>query len=123
MFQFDSIFYDNPLSASFFMTTTMQSTSTKNQDDSELDTAEPPLYKVIILNDDYTPMDFVIYVLTQIFKHSETEAHKIMLDVHQQGSGIAGIYNFEIAETKSYQMNQLAKQNQYPLKSIVEEDN
>lgn len=101
----------------------MQSTSTKNQDDSELDTAEPPLYKVIILNDDYTPMDFVIYVLTQIFKHSETEAHKIMLDVHQQGSGIAGIYNFEIAETKSYQMNQLAKQNQYPLKSIVEEDN
>ncbi len=123
MFQFDSIFYDNPSFASFLITTSMQSTSTKNQDDSELETAEPPLYKVIILNDDYTPMDFVIYVLTQIFKHSETEAHKIMLDVHQQGSGIAGIYNFEIAETKSYQMNQLAKQNQYPLKSIVEEDN
>lgn len=88
----------------------------------EVETQEPNLYKVLILNDDYTPMDFVVYVLKTFFKHDDRSAEKIMLDVHKQGSGIAGIYNFEVAETKALQVNQFAKSNKYPLKSITEED-
>ena len=85
-------------------------------------TQEPKLYKVIILNDDYTPMDFVVYVLKTFFNHDDVSAQKIMLDVHQKGAGIAGVYSFEIAETKSYQANQLSKQNKYPLKTTIEEE-
>lgn len=88
----------------------------------EVETEEPNLYKVLILNDDYTPMDFVVYVLKTFFKHDDRSANKIMLDVHKQGSGVAGIYNFEVAETKALQVNQFAKSNKYPLKSIIEED-
>lgn len=88
----------------------------------QVETEEPPLYKVLLLNDDYTPMDFVIYVLKTFFKHDDASAEKIMLDVHKLGSGVAGIYNFEAAETKSMQVNQFAKSNKYPLKSTVEED-
>lgn len=88
----------------------------------EVETEEPNLYKVLILNDDYTPMDFVVYVLKTFFKHDDRSANKIMLDVHKQGSGVAGIYNFEVAETKALQVNQFAKNNKYPLKSITEED-
>ncbi len=80
------------------------------------------MYKVIILNDDYTPMDFVIYVLQNIFNHDEGQAHKIMLDIHKKGSGLGGVYTHEIAETKSMQMNMSAKENKHPLKSFVEED-
>jgi ATP-dependent Clp protease adaptor protein ClpS len=97
-----------------------------NETDSDLmydnETKEPSMFRVIILNDDYTPMDFVIYVLVNIFKHDEGSAHKIMLDIHKKGSGLGGVYTFEIAETKSIHMNQLAIENKYPLKSIVEED-
>lgn len=88
----------------------------------ETQTKEPVLYKVIVLNDDYTPMDFVIYVLKIIFGHNDLDAEKIMLDIHKKGAGLAGVYTFEIAETKSYAMNQLAKDSKYPLKSIIEED-
>ena len=88
----------------------------------EVETEEPNLYKVLLLNDDYTPMDFVVYVLKTFFKHDDRSAEKIMLDVHKLGSGVAGIYNFEVAETKALQVNQFAKSNKYPLKSIVEED-
>ena len=88
----------------------------------EVETEEPNLYKVLILNDDYTPMDFVVYVLKTFFKHDDRSANKIMLDVHKQGSGVAGIYNFEVAETKALQVNQFAKSNKDPLKSITEED-
>jgi len=88
----------------------------------QVETEEPSLYKVLLLNDDYTPMDFVVYVLKTFFKHDDASAEKIMLDVHKLGSGVAGIYNFEVAETKSMQVNQFAKSNKYPLKSIIEED-
>jgi ATP-dependent Clp protease adaptor protein ClpS len=88
----------------------------------EVETKEPPLYKVLILNDDYTPMDFVVRVLQLFFKHDERSAEKIMLDVHKLGSGVAGIYNFEVAETKAMQVNQFAKSHKYPLKCIIEED-
>lgn len=88
----------------------------------EVETEEPNLYKVLLLNDDYTPMDFVVYVLKTFFKHDDGSAEKIMLDVHKLGSGVAGVFTFEVAETKALQVNQFAKSNKYPLKCIVEED-
>lgn len=90
--------------------------------DSELSTDEPKQYKVLMHNDDYTPMDFVIFVLKKIFGKNESDAHQIMLDVHHKGVGLAGIYSFEIAETKVMQANQFAKNNQYPLKTSFEEN-
>lgn len=88
----------------------------------EVETEEPSLYKVLLLNDDYTPMDFVVYVLKTFFKHDDRSAEKIMMDVHKLGSGVAGVYNFEVAETKALQVNQFAKSNKYPLKCTVEEE-
>lgn len=97
-----------------------------NSDTSDIlyqnETKEPPMYRVIILNDDYTPMDFVIFVLKKIFQHDDSRAEKIMLDIHKKGAGLGGVYTHEIAETKSLQMNQLAKDNKHPLKSYTEED-
>ena len=84
---------------------------------------EPRLYRVLMHNDDYTPMDFVIFVLKKFFGKAETEAHKIMLDVHNKGVGLAGLYSFEVAETKVAQANQFAKSNEYPLKTSYEEEN
>lgn len=80
----------------------------------------PSFYKVILLNDDFTPKEFVVMVLEKIFSKSSNEANQIMLQVHHKGSGLAGIYSFEIAETKAFQCHQLAKQNKYPLKCTVE---
>ncbi|MFP5520329.1 MAG: ATP-dependent Clp protease adapter ClpS [Bdellovibrionia bacterium] len=82
----------------------------------------PKLYKVLLLNDDYTPMDFVILVLTRFFKKTEDEATQIMLDVHKKGSGIAGVYALEVAEMKVMQVNQFARINQHPLKSTMEQE-
>lgn len=90
--------------------------------ENEILTQEPKLYKVLIHNDDYTPMDFVIFVLKKFFNKSEELAFKIMLDVHNKGLGIAGIYTFEVAETKSMQVNQFCKNNQHPLKTTFEEE-
>lgn len=83
---------------------------------------EPKLYKVLLLNDDYTPMDFVVFVLKKFFSRSDSEAQKIMLDVHNKGSGLAGVYSFEVAESKVHQVNQFSKNNQYPLKTTLEEE-
>jgi len=80
----------------------------------------PKMYKVILLNDDYTPMDFVILVLKRFFAKTEEQANKIMLDVHKKGAGIAGVFTLEIAEMKVMQSNQLARQNQHPLKTVLE---
>jgi ATP-dependent Clp protease adaptor protein ClpS len=88
----------------------------------EILTEEPKQYKVLMHNDDYTPMDFVIYVLKKIFNKDEMDSHKIMLDVHNKGVGVAGVYSFEVAETKVMQANQFAKNNQYPLKTSFEEE-
>lgn len=84
------------------------------------ETEEPPLYQVLLLNDDYTPMDFVVHVLQKHFHKEFSEANKIMLQVHQQGRGLCGIYTYEIAETKVHQVNQYARQHQYPLKCVME---
>jgi ATP-dependent Clp protease adaptor protein ClpS len=84
------------------------------------ETRTPALYRVIIMNDDYTPMDFVIHVLQKFFNKDIPEATKIMLQVHQQGAGICGIFTYEIAETKVYQVNQYSRQNRHPLKCTME---
>jgi ATP-dependent Clp protease adaptor protein ClpS len=81
----------------------------------------PKMYQVILVNDDYTPMDFVVLVLKKFFSKKEEDAIKVMLDVHQKGAGTAGVYTLEIAEMKVMQTNQFAQLNQYPLKSILEE--
>lgn len=83
---------------------------------------KPSLYKVILLNDDFTPMDFVVYVLKSFFNKTDDEAHDIMMQVHKNGAGIAGVYSFEVAEMKSAQVNMLAKENQHPLKSVIERE-
>jgi ATP-dependent Clp protease adaptor protein ClpS len=84
-------------------------------------TKAPSLYKVIILNDDFTPREFVVHILIRFFGKSETEATTLMLRVHHHGSGVAGVYSHEIAETKTYQVNNYSKQNQFPLKCVMEE--
>ena len=83
---------------------------------------KPSLFKVILLNDDFTPMDFVVYVLKSFFNKTDDEAHDIMLCVHKDGAGVAGIYSFEVAEMKSAQVNMFAKDNQHPLKSVIEKE-
>lgn len=83
-------------------------------------TESPRKYKVILLNDDFTPMNFVTFILQRYFSKTADEAEKIMLDVHKQGAGVAGIYTREIAEMKVHQVNGISKQNEYPLKTIME---
>lgn len=83
-------------------------------------TKRPPMYKVILLNDDYTPMDFVVMVLEQIFRRTHAEAMKIMLEVHQKGAGLAGVYTRDVAETKVDQVIEYARINDYPLQCALE---
>lgn len=81
----------------------------------------PKQYKVFLLNDDYTSMDFVVDILMKIFRKSFHEAHSIMLEVHEKGRGLCGIYPYEIAETKVFQVGSMARENGFPLKAILEE--
>ena len=81
---------------------------------------QPPLFKVILLNDDYTPMEFVIEVLEGFFKMNREQATHVMLNVHTQGKGVCGIYTRDIAETKSAQVNQYARECQHPLLCEIE---
>lgn len=82
----------------------------------------PPLYKVIMLNDDFTPMEFVVHVLQSYFRKSEEEATQIMLHVHQRGVGVCGVYTYEVAETKASQVMDLARKNQHPLQLQLEKE-
>ena len=82
---------------------------------------EPALYKVLLHNDDYTTMDFVVYVLEVVFHKSTAEASKIMMNVHQQGVGIAGVFTREIAETKVVIVHDMARKNEFPLKCSLEQ--
>jgi ATP-dependent Clp protease adaptor protein ClpS len=81
---------------------------------------QPPQFKVVMLNDDFTPMEFVVQVLQQFFSHSREKAVQIMLVVHQKGRATAGIYPAEIAETKTAQANAYARKNQHPLLTVLE---
>ena len=82
---------------------------------------EPPLYRVVLINDDYTPMEFVVGILESIFGMERTRATQVMLEVHTKGKGICGVYNFEIAETKVAQVMGIAQQHQHPLLCTMEE--
>lgn len=83
-------------------------------------TKKPSMYRVLLMNDDYTPMEFVVSVLMGIFKKSQEEATQIMLNVHQTGIGTCGIYTFEVAETKVAQVMDAAKRAQHPLQCTLE---
>ena len=81
---------------------------------------KPKLFKVILLNDDYTPMEYVVKLLKEVFKKSENDAINIMLMVHKKGSGVCGVFTKEIAETKVFTVLRKAKNDQHPLKCIME---
>jgi ATP-dependent Clp protease adaptor protein ClpS len=80
----------------------------------------PSLYKVLILNDDYTPMEFVVHVVQKVFNKSHDEATRLMLKIHTEGMGVCGMYPLEIAETKMNKVLNLAKEEQHPLQCIIE---
>ncbi len=82
---------------------------------------KPKLFKVLLHNDDYTTMEFVVFVLMSIFHRSETDAVQIMLHVHKNGIGVAGVYTYEVAETRIAQVEALARQHEYPLRCSMEE--
>ena len=82
---------------------------------------KPPLFRVVLLNDDYTPMEFVVEVLELIFGMDRPKATRIMLEVHTKGKGVCGVYTYEIAETKVAQVSTYAQQNQHPLLCTMEE--
>lgn len=84
-------------------------------------TQEPTLYKVLLLNDDYTTMDFVVHVLETVFQKSPAEAYRIMMHVHVHGRGLAGIYPWEVAETKVETVIRMAREAGFPLKAVAEE--
>ncbi len=99
----------------------------KIEEEFELDLAleleEPQMFKVLLHNDDYTSMDFVVEVLIGIFHKTHAQAEQIMLQIHEKDKAICGVYSFEIAQTKAEQVKQRAKQNEFPLLATIEEDN
>ena len=98
----------------------------KQRDDTVLEakrakTKPPPMFKVMILNDDYTPMDFVVIVLQKFFSLGREKAMQIMLKVHREGMGVCGVYSKDVAATKVDQVRSYAKQHQHPLQCVMEE--
>ena len=85
-------------------------------------TQRPPLYKVLILNDDYTPMEFVVLVLQRFFRMDMDQATQVMLHVHQKGVGVCGVFTYEVAETKVTQVIDFARQHQHPLQCTMEKE-
>ena len=95
-------------------------TDTKTR--TKIKTTKPPMYKVLLLNDDYTTWDFVVYVLVRFFGKSEAEANKLTLDVHQKGIVLAGVYEHEVAETKANQVIASAQKAGHPFRAVVEKE-
>lgn len=85
-------------------------------------TKKPSMYKVLLLNDDYTPMEFVVLVLERIFHKSQEDATRIMLHVHQRGVGVCGVYSHDVAETKVTKVVEFARRHQHPLQCTMEKD-
>lgn len=85
-------------------------------------TKKPSMYKVLMLNDDYTPMEFVVHVLERLFGKPREEAHRIMMHVHRRGVGICGVFTYEVAETKVTQVVDYARQHQHPLQCTLEKE-
>ena len=90
-------------------------------DEAQPKVKRPPLYRVVLLNDDFTPMEFVVDVLQTIFSMERTRATQVMLEVHTKGKGLCGVFSYEIAETKVAQVMSLASQHQHPLLCTMEE--
>lgn len=90
-------------------------------EESPPETAEPPLYRVILLNDDYTPMEFVVEVLERFFAMDRAMATRVMLEVHTRGKGVCGVFTYEIAETKVSQVTSYSREHQHPLLCTLEE--
>ena len=82
----------------------------------------PPLYRVLLHNDDFTTMEFVVFVLQTVFNHRESDAVRIMLNVHRQGLGLAGVYTYEVAQMKVDKVTSIAQANEFPLLCTMEED-
>ena len=91
------------------------------QGESEIELRKPSLYRVLIHNDDYTSMEFVVFILQTVFERSESEALQIMLKVHNEGMGVAGLYTYEIAEMKVVKVTSIAQANEFPLLCTIEE--
>ena len=98
----------------------MASPGEKVQERTRTKQKEPELYKVLLLNDDYTTMEFVVQVLEHVFEKSTAEAYQIMMQVHTQGRGIAGVYPWEVAETKTETVTSLAREAGFPLRAAME---
>ena len=95
-------------------TSTLTKTRTK--------TAKPPLYKVLLLNDDYTPMEFVVHILERFFGMTHAQAFELMLTVHKKGLAVVGVFSFEVAETKVTQVMDFARRHQHPLQCTMEKE-
>ena len=90
--------------------------------ESETKLERPPLYRVFLHNDDFTTMEFVVFILQTVFNHGESEAVRIMLNVHREGIGLAGVYTYEVAEMKVEKVTSIAQANEFPLLCTMEED-
>ena len=90
-------------------------------EDEKVDVEKTPLFSVVFFNDDFTPMEFVVYVIQQFFNYDHAKATEVMLQIHNQGRGHCGAFSQEIAETKSQQINRFSKENGHPLKTDIEE--
>ena len=90
--------------------------------ETRIKTKKPSLYRVLLLNDDYTPMEFVVFILERFFNRSREQATRIMLHVHQKGVGLCGVYTYEVAETKVAQVLDLARRHEHPLQCVMEKD-
>ncbi len=104
------------------MTDTRRQTGDQVLERTRQETKEPELYKVVLLNDDYTTMDFVVEILESVFNKAPAEAFRIMMQVHTQGRGMCGVYPFEIAETKVAAVEARARESGFPLKAILEQE-
>ncbi len=99
-----------------------QGSAVVEETESKTKLERPPLYKVLLHNDDFTTMEFVVFILQTVFNRSEDEALQIMLNVHRQGIGVAGVYTYEVAEMKVDKVTNLAQANEFPLLCTMEED-
>ena len=97
-------------------------TSTVTQTKSKAKIKKPSMYRVILLNDDYTPMEFVVWLLQHVFFLNEQLSNQLMLKVHTEGRGICGVFSYDIAQTKQAQVKQHAEKNEHPLECIIEPD-
>ena len=100
----------------------MAGTDVVVEESTKVKLSEPTMWKVVFINDDLTPIDFVISLLMEVFKHSFESARVITMQVHEQGSGVAGVYNYEIAEAKASEATNLSRDNGFPLQIKLEEE-